>query len=122
MLELEEVRLTVDECEAIRLADLLDLSHEEAGQSMGVSRATFGRIIQQARKLVAEAIIHSKALHIEGGNYKIVEWPRIFTCRKCRHQWEEQKGTGRPLNCPSCKNKNIYRISTEKCQEQKGDK
>jgi len=52
MLELEETRLTIDEREALRLADLEGLSHEEAGQMMGVSRATFGRIIEQARKLL----------------------------------------------------------------------
>ena len=41
MLELEEIRLTIDEREALRLADLEGMSHEEAGQMMGVSRATF---------------------------------------------------------------------------------
>ena len=46
MQNLEEVRLAIDEGEAIRLADLLGLSHAEAGRRMGVSRATFGRIVQ----------------------------------------------------------------------------
>ena len=55
MFELEEIRLTVDEREAIRLADMLGMSHEEAGRQMGVSRATFGRILQQARRNVADA-------------------------------------------------------------------
>ncbi|HSM75288.1 MAG TPA: DUF134 domain-containing protein, partial [Desulfobacterales bacterium] len=54
MIELEEVQLTVDEREAIRLADLLGMSHEEAGRRMGVSRATFGRIVQNARRAVAD--------------------------------------------------------------------
>ena len=35
MMDLEEVRLTVDECEALRLSDLLDLSHEDGGKQMG---------------------------------------------------------------------------------------
>lgn len=69
---LEEVRLTIDEGEAIRLADLLDMSHEEAGRHMGVSRATFGRIVQRARKTVADALVNGKAINIEGGSYKIV--------------------------------------------------
>ena len=51
MVDLDEVCLTVDEREAIRLADLLDMSHEEAGRCMGVSRATFGRIVQRAPKV-----------------------------------------------------------------------
>ncbi|MGD9061776.1 MAG: DUF134 domain-containing protein, partial [Desulfobacterales bacterium] len=51
MMQLQEVCLTVDEREAIRLSDLLGMSHENAGQRMGVSRATFGRIIQHARQV-----------------------------------------------------------------------
>ncbi len=73
MLQLEEVRLTVDECESIRLADLLGLPYEDAGRQMGVSRATFGRIIQHARQVVADALINGKAISIEGGNYTITE-------------------------------------------------
>ena len=73
VLDLDEVCLTVDEREAIRLADLLGMSHADAGERMGVSRATFGRIIQRARKVVADAIINGKAVRVEGGNYQLVE-------------------------------------------------
>ena len=69
--EMEEVRLTIDQMEALRLADLEGMSQEAAGKQMGVSRATFGRIIQQARRVVAEALIHGKAILMEGGNYQI---------------------------------------------------
>ena len=71
LVHLEEVCLTVDEREAIRLSDLLGMSHEEAGKHMGVSRATFGRIIQSARKTVADALIKGKAIRVAGGNYYI---------------------------------------------------
>jgi predicted DNA-binding protein (UPF0251 family) len=71
LVHLEEVRLAVDEREAIRLSDLLDMSHEDAGKRMGVSRATFGRIIQRARKTVADALINGKAIRVAGGNYHI---------------------------------------------------
>ena len=67
MVDLEEVSLTVDERESIRLSDLLGLSYEEAGQRMGVSRATFGRIIQRARKVIADALINGKAINVDGG-------------------------------------------------------
>ena len=109
MQNLDEVRLTVDEGEAIRLADLLGLSHEEAGRRMGVSRATFGRIVQKARKTVADALINGKAINIEGGNYKIIMEARIFKCLKCHMTWEEPKGAGRPKNCPTCNHDNIHR-------------
>lgn len=110
MIDLEEVKLTVDEREAIRLADLLDLSHEDAGRTMGVSRATFGRIIKKARKTVAKAIIHGMAINVEGGNYKIIGNERVFICLECSHRWQEGQGTGRPVNCPECMDNNIRRI------------
>lgn len=111
MIDLEEVRLTVDEREAIRLADLLGMSHEEAGRRMGVSRATFGRIVQNARRAVADALINGKAINVDGGNYTIVaDEDRVFVCRDCHYSWKEPKGTGRPQNCPSCQHADFYRI------------
>ncbi|HOE17281.1 MAG TPA: DUF134 domain-containing protein [Syntrophorhabdaceae bacterium] len=65
---LEEVSLNLDELEAIRLADLEGLYHEEAAGEMNVSRATFGRILDAARRKVAEAIVNGKALKIEEMN------------------------------------------------------
>ena len=111
MMKLDEVRLTVDEREAIRLADLLGLSHEKAGKNMGVSRATFGRIVQRGRKAVADALINGKAINIEGGNYKMIEVPRIFRCSNCNKNWEEPRGTGRPRCCPICRGEDFYRVT-----------
>jgi predicted DNA-binding protein (UPF0251 family) len=65
LFELEEVSLHMDEVEALRLADLEGLYHEDAAQKMGVSRATFGRILGVARRKVAEALLKGKALKIE---------------------------------------------------------
>jgi predicted DNA-binding protein (UPF0251 family) len=110
LVDLDEVCLTVDEREAIRLADLLGLSHEDAGLKMGVSRATFGRIVQQARNTVADALINGKAINVEGGNYRLVSEIRSFMCRKCHHQWNEPRGTGRPFGCPACKHDDFYRF------------
>ncbi|MFW6334162.1 MAG: DUF134 domain-containing protein [Desulfosalsimonas sp.] len=111
MKELSESRLTVDECEAIRLADYEGFSHEAAGEMMGVSRATFGRIIEQARKVVADALINGKAIRIEGGSYQFVEPERRFACRSCRYQWVEPCGTGRPAECPECGKPEVGRVS-----------
>jgi predicted DNA-binding protein (UPF0251 family) len=110
MFDLEEVRLTVDQREAIRLSDLLGMSHEDAGRRMGVSRATFGRIVQRARMAVADALINGKAINVEGGNYKLISTTRIFYCNNCSREWEEPLGTGRPECCPSCKEDDFYRI------------
>lgn len=67
MRELEEIVMTLDEFEAIRLADLDGLYQEQAAEQMGVSRATFSRIVDSAHRKVADAFVHGKALRIEGG-------------------------------------------------------
>jgi len=63
--ELEEVALTLDELEALRLADYEGRYHEDAAREMKISRATFGRIVNDARRKVAEALTRGKALRIE---------------------------------------------------------
>lgn len=70
---LEQVALTVDELEAIRLADFEGMYQEEAAQHMNVSRQTFGRIIETARKKVADALVHGKALSIDGGAVEVIQ-------------------------------------------------
>ena len=67
MLELEVVVMTLDEFEALRLSDLEGLYQEQAAAQMNVSRATFGRILRSAHRKVADAIVHGKAMRIEGG-------------------------------------------------------
>lgn len=62
-----QIRLSLDELEALRLADLEALLQDEAASRMGVSRPTFGRILAAARRKVSEAIVLGRALRIEGG-------------------------------------------------------
>ena len=69
LVDLEEVRLTVEGLEAIRLADDLGLTQGEAAQTMGVSRHTFGRVLAEARRSVAQALVRGRALRIEGGHW-----------------------------------------------------
>lgn len=59
--------LTIDELEALRLSDLKGLGQEEAARRMNVSRPTFGRIVEQGRKKVAEALVYGRGIVIEGG-------------------------------------------------------
>ena len=63
--ELETIIVEPDEIEAIRLADKLMLSHENSAKNMLISRATFGRIVNSARKKIALAIIEGKAIEIK---------------------------------------------------------
>jgi uncharacterized protein len=68
LVQLEEVLLSLDELEAVRLADHAGLYHEEAAGRMSVSRATFGRILDSARSKIADALINGKALKIDTVN------------------------------------------------------
>ncbi|MBC7218059.1 MAG: DUF134 domain-containing protein [Candidatus Caldatribacterium sp.] len=87
----EEVVLTLDELEAIRLSDLEGLYQEEAAQRMGISRPTFGRILEAARRKVAEALVLGKTLRIEGGPVYHEEIPLPPHRCRCRWGWEEKR-------------------------------
>ena len=104
---LEEVNLTMDELEAIRLADLEGKYQEDAAKKMNISRQTFGNIITSAHKKIADNLVNSKALKIEGGVVKMME--RSFLCYDCKNEWTLAYGTGRPNECPKCKSRNIHR-------------
>lgn len=110
---LEEVNLTVDEFEAIRLADLEGLYQEESAREMEISRQTFANIVNSAHKKIAEAIVKVKAIKIEGGVYKMAEM-RKFRCYDCKHEWDVPYGTGRPQKCPQCESKNIHRSQEDR--------
>jgi len=101
---LEVAVLTLDEFEALRLADYEGLYQEPAAEKMKVSRQTFGKIVESARKKVADALVNSKAIRIEGGVYRTSRWERLF-CPACDHQWPaapDSAGGARPENCPRC--------------------
>ncbi len=68
---LEQVILTVNEYEAIRLKDLENLDQERAAEKMNISQPTFHRLLTSARKKITEAIVNGKSIRIEGGNYEI---------------------------------------------------
>jgi predicted DNA-binding protein (UPF0251 family) len=65
LFQLEETGLDMDELESVHLADYEGLYHEDAAVKMGISRATFGRILNNARRKIADAIVNGKALKIE---------------------------------------------------------
>lgn len=70
--------MTLDEFEAVRLADLEALYQEQAAEQMKVSRPTFSRIIETAHRKIADALVHGKAIRIEGGT---VQEGKFRCCR-----------------------------------------
>lgn len=81
--ELEPVVLLYEEYESIKLADYEGLNHKHASERMNVSRATFTRIYEQARRSIAKAFIEGKVIFIEGGDYFTDDfWYRCERCMK----------------------------------------
>lgn len=73
------VELRLDELEAMRLANLEGLYQEQGAQRMHTSRATFGRILEEARRKVTKALIQGKAIHIGGGNVDFCDTSDVST-------------------------------------------
>jgi len=71
--KLEGVTISLDEFEAIRLADLEKLTQEQISKKMKVHRSTVARILQSAHLKVADALVNIKAIKIEGGCCKTEE-------------------------------------------------
>jgi hypothetical protein len=61
----EEIELTIDEFEAIRLTDLLNLCQNECAESMQISQQTYSRILKNARRKIADALISGKIIKIK---------------------------------------------------------
>lgn len=112
--ELEEVGLTIEELEAIRLKDLLGLEQEGCAEKMGVSRPTYHRILSSARTKVAKALVDGKAIRVEGGHFEVVR--RKFKCNECTHQWDVPCGQGprgSEMICPQCTSEVVFRVDDE---------
>ena len=103
--ELEEVVLTLDELEALRLADLEKNYQEEAAKRMGISRQTFGNIIESARRKTADVLVNGKTLRIEGGVVSLTL--HRLRCLDCSQEWEMPSDSEKARHCPHCGSLNI---------------
>jgi len=70
--KLKSVYLTLDEFEAVRLADFEGLIQADAAKRLKISRPTFSRIVSSARNKIADGLVNVKAIRIEGGCYKVI--------------------------------------------------
>ena len=104
--KMEVVELQLDELEAIRLADLEGLYQSDAAERMELSRATFGRIINEARRKVADALINGKMLVFKGGNIALSKIKEL-QCTKCGKQIDIACSPEKPDLCPSCSSRKI---------------
>ncbi len=106
--ELEQIPLSLDEYEAIKLADYMEMDHAEAALEMEISRSTFSRLIEKARKKAAEFLVEGKVLYLEGGNIHF-RGNRI-RCLDCSYIFntEIEKAAS---ECPECHSKNLLNLA-----------
>ena len=97
---LEHAVITVDELEALRLSDLMGMSHEEAAKQLKVSRPTVTRMLARAHQAIADALVNGKAIRIEGGDY-VLEGLEGH-CPKCGAVWATAAGQTNAGVCGNC--------------------
>jgi len=109
---IEEVQLTLEETEAIRLKDIEGLDQAGCAERMNVSRPTVQRIIESARKKISDALLNGKSIRIEGGNVEML--PQQYVCEN-GHQWDVplEQAAAEPFQaCPVCNN-TVIRVMPE---------
>ena len=107
-MDLGQISLSLDEFEAFRLADQHGLSHAEAADEMEISRSTFTRLIEAARKKIADFLIQGKMLTIEGGNIHFRK--NIIRCHDCGYLFKIDMHS-QVVECPSCHSKNLVNLA-----------
>lgn len=79
----EDVILTIDEYETVRLIDLEKLTHEQCARQMDISRTTVTELYESARYKIADTIVNGKRLHISGGHYRVCDGINSCCRKKC---------------------------------------
>ncbi|KGM97548.1 hypothetical protein Z968_03245 [Clostridium novyi A str. 4552] len=105
--KIEEIKLRLEELEAMRLKDIEGLNQEECAERMQVSRQTFQNIIDSARKKVTLALTKGSAINISGGDYTTHHCK--FKCLNCEEVYHINYEQDRK-KCPSCGSENVICI------------
>lgn len=100
----ESIELLYEEYEALKLADYDLMKHDEAAIVMGVSRATFARIYESARRKIATAMVETREIKTVYGNAILDKnW---YVCSKCQTRFTLPQ-TIASHACPLCKSEKI---------------
>jgi len=104
--ELEPVILLYEEYESIRLADYENLTQQEASEKMNISRPTFTRLYDKARKSIARAFVEGKALLIQGGTFITDDY--WYRCHNCHETMISMKPA---RHCRKCDSDDIVQLN-----------
>jgi predicted DNA-binding protein (UPF0251 family) len=96
---LKTISLSLDEYEALRLADLLHFEHSEAAEKMQISRPTFTRLVTLAREKTTRFLIEGLHLCIEGGSIHFSK--NVFKCEECGKEYNTSINS-KLTKCPEC--------------------
>ena len=96
----QEIVMTVDEFESIRLIDLEGLNQESCAERMNVARTTAQAIYNSARAKLAECLVNGRELRISGGEYVLCD------------------GKTEPCGCTQCCRRHCHGGCSEQTQDQ----
>ena len=106
----QHVDLLYEEYEAIKLADYDLMNHQEASEVMEVSRATFARIYESARRKMAKALVETREIRSVFGNAVLEKsW---FICDGCHARFTLPSAL-QGNHCPLCKSNSIHPIKNK---------
>ncbi|MCW0484327.1 DUF134 domain-containing protein [Gaoshiqia sediminis] len=101
----EPIWMSYEEYEAIRLNDYLKLGQEDGAGQMDVSRSTFARIYDSARKKVARSLVEGRPIVFSGGDVYFNH--PAFRCKKCANWFRNSSAGKKPDNCTICSSTDI---------------
>ena len=105
------IDLLYEEFEAIKLADYQLLNHQEAAVLMGISRPTFARIYESARRKIAKALVETREIRSVFGNVQLDQtW---FICGDCHARFTIPPAL-KEIQCPVCRSAHVEPINKEK--------
>jgi predicted DNA-binding protein (UPF0251 family) len=104
-----------EEYEAIRLSDYDLHGQVEAAKIMGVSRPTFARIYESARRKIAQAFIDGKTIVFEGGKvYFDSDW---YMCADCGCWFNHTEKGEKVSSCALCGSAAIKAYSDDEAEQ-----
>lgn len=93
----DEISLTLDQFEAIKLADFQGFDQTRGAMVMRISRPSFGRILREARKRIADGLVNGKVIKIHMGDVQVGVQSHEFTLKNLREEVEQFKSRTRKV-------------------------
>jgi len=101
----EPVMLLFEEYSAIRLCDYELMTQSQAAQAMNISRPTFTRVYEGARRKIAQALTEVRTIHVERGDaWFDHNW---YHCRSCNIFFNKPGKEFSADKCPLCRSDNL---------------